>query len=85
MSKLQELNAAVKAQQKKYDEAVGRVPYVALLQIDRKLVRLEEERNALSDRYRELGLAPCGCMIEDEEEGRAMLHSSDCADHPDNW
>ena len=40
---------AVDVQMAKYDEALGVVPYVALLQIDRKLVRLERELDVLLD------------------------------------
>jgi hypothetical protein len=47
--KLDKANQAVSDQWAKYDAALGRVPYVALLQIDRKLRRLQEEADRLSD------------------------------------
>jgi hypothetical protein len=47
--RLAELAEQIKAQERKYDEALGTVPYVALVQIDRKLVRLENERNTLEE------------------------------------
>jgi hypothetical protein len=50
--RLARLNAEVKAQEVKYDEALGKVPNVALMQIDRKLTRLMEERNELSEEIR---------------------------------
>ena len=45
--RIAKLNAEISAQERKYDEALGKVPYVALLQIDRKLTRLMYEREAL--------------------------------------
>jgi hypothetical protein len=42
------LNHAVREQWRKYDEALAAgKPYVAIVQINRKLVRLEHERDAL--------------------------------------
>lgn len=40
---------AMRAQQKKYDEALGRVPYVALVRIDQKLTRLLREAQDYDD------------------------------------
>jgi hypothetical protein len=46
---------AVDEQWAKYDAAVGSVPHVALVQINRKLVRLEHERDKILDEERERG------------------------------
>jgi hypothetical protein len=40
-----QLAEAIREQWRKYTEAVGRVPHVALVQIDARLVRLESERD----------------------------------------
>jgi hypothetical protein len=45
--KLAALNKEIREQETKYDAARGTVPYVALLQIDRKLTRLMHERDGL--------------------------------------
>jgi len=39
-----ELADAIREQRRKYDEALGVKPYVALVQIDARLVRLESEQ-----------------------------------------
>jgi hypothetical protein len=51
--RLARLDEQVRQQWAKYDAARGAVPYVALLQIDRKLTRLEHERDALAARRSE--------------------------------
>ena len=56
MTPQQELDVAseaVREQWRRYDEANGRVPLVALIQIDQKLRRLEIERDRLSDKLSE--------------------------------
>ena len=45
--RLKKLNDEIRAQWAKYDAARGTVPHVALVQIDRKLSRLEHERETL--------------------------------------
>lgn len=50
---LEVLNEAIREQERKYDAALGKVPHVALVQIDRKLSRLMCERDALELRLKE--------------------------------
>lgn len=45
--RLAKLNEEIRDQERKYDAALGSVPHVALVQIDRKLTRLMAERDTL--------------------------------------